>query len=477
MLLRSVSLMMVLNLLKAAVTLLLSFLITRFVPPDEYGLIAFALPFVALLSLLTDLGIASAILREISLTPKQAGSIISLMMALGLLACITLAASAEGIESYSGINGAKKILIGFSLVTGLQVWATAPRALLERIHSYGIVTVVEAISLVLALLSFFGMLHVQPGIFALVLFHIVLQFCRALIFLISARKCFVFVLIPRNISSLVNAGGWIFVSNLLSYASRNFDKLIVGKQMGQVALGMYGFAYQFMTIPLVLLSWPASNVLVSTLTIVGNNTTLRRDVVRAFICITSIIGVPLVTYISLGLEYPLHKFLSHKWEGVSLLISLLTPVGLFQSIAVYASAVLISIGKFKLNFILGLINGTFIPGAMFVSSSYGLIVFVKCYALASIFVSTLMIIFMCRAAALNFKLFFKAILPGVFSGILGILFGYLVNRDLPQDLLAWLLSSTAFVLGVLLGFFICRNEIRVSLNIMKKSRSDIIIES
>jgi O-antigen/teichoic acid export membrane protein len=305
----------------------------------------------------------------------------------------------------------------------------------------------------------------------------VLQFCRAFIFLISARKSFDFVVVPKDIAPLINAGGWIFLSNLLSYAARNFDKLIVGKQIGQVALGMYGFAYQFMTIPLVLLSWPASNVLVSTLTIVGGNVSLRRDVVRAFICITCIIAVPLVTYISLGLEYPIHRFLSSKWSGVNLYISILTPVGLVQSIAVYASAVLISIGRFKVNFFLGLINGTLIPIVMFLSAPYGLVVFVKCYALISIFVSSLMIIFMCKAAALNFKLLFKAILPGMFSGFLGVLVAFAVSRELNLDLLGWLLSSIAFVFGVCLGFFICRHEILFCLAVMKKSRSEIIVET
>jgi len=495
MILRSVSLMTAFNALKAAAALLLSLLITRFVPPGEYGLVAFSMPFVALLSLLTDLGIANAILRERHLAPKQAGATLIVMLVLGVVTGLGLAYAADWIETYSKVTGANAVLLGFSIVTCLQIWSTVPRALLERVHDYGKVSSIEAISLIIALLTFALYLQLNPGILALVLFHIVLQGFRAILFLYSARPIIQFVIVPRGIGSLIHAGGWIFIGNLLSFAARNFDKLIIGKQLGQEALGIYGFAYQFMLIPLTLLAWPASNVLVSTMASAGENQPLKREIIAAFVCITSSLTVPMMTYLSLGLEYPLHRLLSNHWDGVHTYISILSPTGLVQSIAVFATAVLISNGQFKVNFMLSLLNGIFIPGMMFFSVSYGLLFFVKAYAFSSYFVCFVMIFFMCRSANISFKFFVYAIFPGVFATGLGVLLSVLVHRTFnaefyrwlntqnlvgpafDQSFFTWFSGSSCFSLGLVLGLFLCRRKLLSCLQVMKKSRSDILRES
>ena len=265
MIIRSIGMMTFINILKGIISLLLSFYVAKAVSPAEFGLVAFAIPLAALITLLTDLGIANAIVRERSLNKRQSGSAFVLMLAFGLIGGFALAILAMPIQWASGLPGVQDVVIGFSIVACFSVWATCPRALIERELEYKKISAVELIALVIATVVFFLALRGDRGIFALVAFHIAMQCIRSLLFLWYARSLFTWVLIPRGITPLLQTGGWIFGSNLLSYASRNLDRFIIAAYLGAAAVGLYGFAYQFMTVPLVLLAWPASGVLMSSL--------------------------------------------------------------------------------------------------------------------------------------------------------------------------------------------------------------------
>jgi len=78
---------------------------------------------------------------------------------------------------------------------------------------------------------------------------------------------------------------------------------------------------------------------------------------------------------------------------------------------------------------------------------------------------------------------FLSLYPGVFSSALGGVIAYLsydaylAYLEPEIDLLGWLLCSAAYIFGVLLGYILCRREIKFSLSVMKKSRSDILSEA
>src|ERR1700692_3258944 len=143
MILRNMFSMSGLNVLKALAALVVSTTIAGSVPPAQYGLAAFAIPFVAFISLLTDLGLASAIIRDPDLDQSRAGAAVCFLALSGVVGGLLLTATSSWIEYVSALHGLAPLLVGFSAVTALSICATAPRALLERKLVYHKIAAIE----------------------------------------------------------------------------------------------------------------------------------------------------------------------------------------------------------------------------------------------------------------------------------------------------------------------------------------------
>lgn len=454
MIIRSIGMMTAINVCKGVITLLLSFYIAKAVSPAEFGLIAFAIPLAALITLLTDLGIANAVVRERSLSKAQAGSALVLMLTFGLVGGGLLALLAAPIEKISGLPGVLNVVLGFSLVACFSVWATCPRALIERELHYGLISAVELVAMLAGTLGFFLALDGGWGIFALVTFHVILQGIRSLIFLWCSRHLFEWVLIPRGIKQLLQTGGWIFASNLLSYASRNLDRFIISANLGAAAVGLYGFAYQFMTLPLVLLAWPASGVLMSSLSRLNDDDEGKKKVVEGFIALTAAAVFPMMALVAFQLDYPLRALLSATWEGVHSYIALLAPLGALQALAVYGTATFVADGKIKLSFKLSIANGTLIPAGFILSVPYGLMAAVITYICTSLTISGFVVFFMCKSAKISLIELTKLLAPGATAALLVFIVWWIPFSIFDSSTLNWIvsfsISATIAIAGLLL---------------------------
>jgi hypothetical protein len=89
--------------------------------------------------------------------------------------------------------------------------------------------------------------------------------CVPLIFCILARNWLTLSLEWKRCAGIVTFGGWVLLTNLVTFLARNFDNLLIGTVLGAAAVGLYGLSYQFMMIPMIAVTWPASGVLFATL--------------------------------------------------------------------------------------------------------------------------------------------------------------------------------------------------------------------
>ncbi|PZP32066.1 MAG: hypothetical protein DI603_11455 [Roseateles depolymerans] len=462
MILRSIAAMSLLNVAKAAAALLISVAIASRVAPSEFGLVAFSIPLMAFLTLLTDLGLSSAIVRHTALDRQQTGAVVSLLGLAGLGGAALLALSAGALEHALHLPGLTPVLLGFAWITAMSIWATAPRALLERGLAYPRIAAVEAVALLGGLAVFAAVLQLQAGVLALVAYHATLQTLRALLFTRLAWALFELSLRWRRIASLLQVGGWVLANNLLSFAARNADRMLIAPVLGATALGLYGLAYQFMTIPLVLLSWPVSGVLLSALSRLRHDPAGQREVTAAVLTGTATFSLPLMAYLMLLAPQALAQVYAQRWAGLSTLVMLLAPAGMLQSLAVYCSSVLLEAGRHRLNFLLGLLWGGGLTVTFVASVSWGLNALTLSFALVSSAISLLMIVVMCRSAGLGAGRFARCLLPGGVAALAGSAAGLLVQQQFAGSAhggLQALLAGAAFVAAALAACALLRGRL------------------
>jgi O-antigen/teichoic acid export membrane protein len=461
--LKSMGLVSGVNVLKAAVTFLITLVLAGKVSPAEFGLVSFAVPLMAFLTLLTDLGLASAIVRHPTLDRESAGAVLCFLGIAGAVSGLLLAMAAGPVEHAASLPGLTGVLYGFAAVTAASIWAVAPRALLERNLAYTRIVAIEGSAIALALLAFFAAASQGAGVYALVAFHVVLQATRAAALSIASHGLYSANLRMPLVKPLLSVGGWVFGSNLLAFAARNIDRFLIGAVLGSASLGLYGLAYQFMIVPLMLISWPVSGVVLAILSRLPATSAHRAQVISAIVTLTAAVSFPLMALFAFAASYPISTLYGHKWDGLAWVITLLAPIGAIQSIASYAGSVLIAKGWLQKNFAANLIGSLTIVIGFVSSVWFGLIPVVTTYLVTATLASASLIILMCRSEQIRARDFWQWVAPGLAMSLPGIAAAMLTSNGPTVSLTLWLACIACFSLGVIAGLWCFKSRLETAL--------------
>lgn len=99
------------------------------------------------------------------------------------------------------------------------------------------------------------------GVYSLVLQFIVSSLLLAVMYNCSSNLKWQFKVTKDSLSKIKAFSSYQFLFNLLSYFSRNSDKLLIGKYIGLSQLGYYEKSYRLMMLPLQNITFVISPVL------------------------------------------------------------------------------------------------------------------------------------------------------------------------------------------------------------------------
>ncbi len=459
MLLRNIASMGGLNLFRSAIQFLMNIVLAGFISPSEYGLVVFTMPFITFISMLTDLGLSSSIVRHSDLTKQQAGSVISLVLTVGAVSATILALASLTIQSATGLVGLQPIMMAMSGVVVLSIVATPPRALLERQLEYPLIARIEGGAVSISAFVSVGAVFHGAGVWAIVLYNGLMQMLRMVLFLHFARDAFVLNWRWRALAPMLSFGGWVMLANIINFAARNGQNILIGIWLGATQVGLFGLAYQFMLVPLMIIAWPASSVLLATLSRHRNEPGPFESTVCATCAITAALSFPAMGYFVFGLQYPLTTFMSPKWHSIPSIVSWLAPLGAVQAIAAYNGVILMAKGEARLQFWTGMIGSGLTLVVFVVSLPFGLMALVEAYVLTGFFVAAWFLGVAAKRAQLSIRRILASLLPGMSATIAGLV---LVELAVPlhgELLWSWLASSFLYGAVVLSAFVLMRNRL------------------
>jgi O-antigen/teichoic acid export membrane protein len=466
MLLKNVASMSGVNIARAALQFVTNMLVAAFVNPSDFGLVSFAMPFIVLATILTDLGLTSALVQHTTLDRRITGASFTLMLALGVVLTSVLILIAPLVESHTHLVGLAPIMIGMSVSVLFTMSAIVPRAVLERRLEYSRIAIVEGAALLFSwvlgagLIAFAGM-----GIWGLVVYQLTGQAIRASAFAIISRSELVPNLRWNVLRPLISFGGWILATNLINFIARNADNLLIGSYLGAAALGIYGLAFQFMTVPLLMISWPASAILFASISHRARQTNLSSSaaVASALIFITSIVTIPGMLFLTFGAALPFSKLLSAQWSELSVIVAILAPIGAVQSIATYGGAVFLANGESRLQFILTLVHTIALVCTILVSLQFGLRTLVICYGVEMIAYCIFALVLMCKRLKLGASDFAKLMIPSVTGTACGLIAAGMVTRFQIDSWSLWIVGSAVYFLTIGVVYAIFRKRIANSI--------------
>lgn len=233
-----------------AVQMVITMVLARLLTPQEYGVMAVVTVFIGLFSIISNIGIGSAVVQYRELENEDFEALFTFTILLGVVLSILFAVLGIPVSLFYGNEEYVSLMTFAALSVFFQAANMVPNGLLIRNRMFlasGVRLVATsvlggAVAVVLALSGW--------GVYALVV-NTVLQSALNLIWNLAASSIRRLRFTMRGPLRLVGRfASFQFLAQVVQYFARNLDTILIGAVFGSTPLGYYDKAYKLAKYPI-----------------------------------------------------------------------------------------------------------------------------------------------------------------------------------------------------------------------------------
>lgn len=347
--------------------------VARILTPGDYGLVAMATIPIGLARLIEGIGLDAILLQDRSLSKEQLQRLAGAALLLGTVLTVLYLALSAPISLYFQEPQVAAIVSVLSLTFVIDALQILPRALLQRDLQFRTLAWINGLQVAIAAATMVLAAHAGWTYWALVV-NTLVSYGLVTVVLFMCQP--IMPTWPRNIHTLTGSmmSGWhILVSRFAYYGYSSADSTIIGRYLGKEALGIFGFATTFASLPVREVTSLMSGVVPGIFTAVQTN---RQELRRYFFFLTEAVSY-LALPAALGLAITADDFvlltLGDTWSGVITPLRLLCIYMAMFSSQDLLSHVLLWTGRFSTNMWLNILALAVLPVCFYIGATYGLI--------------------------------------------------------------------------------------------------------
>lgn len=406
--------------------------VARILTPADYGLVAMAGVPIGFARLVEDLGLDAVIVQDRTLDDGQLASLAGTVLCLGGILAGVFMLLAVPIAQYFHEPAVTALVMALSLTMILDAIQVVPRALLQRDLEFRTLAWLHGLYVTVAAGVVAAAATLHMGYWALVLNSLIsgaavtVALCLLRPFSLSW---------PRHLRSISRSllSGWrMMVSRATWYAYSSLDSAFIGRYAGKDALGVFGFAMTFASLPITEVSTLVSKVIPGVFSSVQTSPATLR---RYFLLITEAVSY-LTLPMSIGLLLTADDFvrlaLGPKWEAVILPLQILSLYMAANSSQMAISHVLLWTGKFRANMWLNVAGAIFLPACFYIGVKWGVVGVAWAWAIGFPLSVVPAFIVMGRVIDLSLSQYFAALRPAVVGCLVMAAAVLLLRQGLPE---------------------------------------------
>ena len=285
--------------------------LARLLTPKDFGVVAIVTVLIQFFNTLSEAGIGPAIIQKKELQKNEIESIFTFTLIIGLVGCITFFLCSPVIANYYhndsllGISRLLSILILFSsadiVTNGLLL--KQKRFKIISIRTLSIQVITGGISVYTA--------YIGWGMYALVFSalssKILIFFANYALNPLQLKFNF------KCLRKIASYSSYQFATNLLTYFSRNTDKLIIGKYIGLGQLGYYEKSYRLMMLPLSNITYVFTPVMHPIFSELQNEPEKLFDKYVKLLKIISFLSFPITVFLYVNANELVLLFFGDQW--------------------------------------------------------------------------------------------------------------------------------------------------------------------
>ncbi|MDD9207709.1 lipopolysaccharide biosynthesis protein [Georgenia sp. 10Sc9-8] len=319
--------------------------LARLLSPEDFGLIAMVTAVIGIADLIRDFGLSSAAIQAKTLTVPERDNLFWLNSGLGLVCGLIAVAASPLIVGLYGEPRLAAIVPALATVFFVSGLNTQYRAGLSRELRFGALAGADIVSQLIGIAVAVGLAVDGWDYWAIVAQQVVV----AVIALIAnSYNCRWLPGAPNrkvSVRRFMRFGGGLLGTQVISYATKNIDNVLLGAVWGAGALGLYSRAYQLLMMPLNQINAPMTRVALPVLSrIQDDGEQYSRYLQRAQLVACYVTAT--VFAVACVLAEPLTLVLfGEQWLGLAPIFAVLALGGVFRALVQIAYWIYLSKGR------------------------------------------------------------------------------------------------------------------------------------
>lgn len=330
---------------RTALQLVSTVVLARLLAPSDFGLVAMVLAIVGLADLLREFGLSGAIVRLREIDDRLWAGIHRFSLLVGIVAGGLAAVSAPLVAALYGEPRLVGLTLALAPLVLVNSVAMPLQAALQRDLRFGAIAIVEVIAAAAGVLGAIVAAALGAGYWSLVLLPGLAAVVRLELLLVVRRPPLRNPSPWRDLLPVVGTGGSILGVEVLNYAARNLDNVLIGRALGPAVLGVYTRAYALLMLPISQLNGPLARVGLPVLSRLRDDHDAYRRYVRTALLAISYAALP-VFAIAAGVATPLVVvLLGDDWAEAGPIFALLAIAGVAQALGNVSGWLYVSLGR------------------------------------------------------------------------------------------------------------------------------------
>jgi O-antigen/teichoic acid export membrane protein len=290
--------------------------LSRLVLPREFGLANAAVIVIGVSTLFSQIGIGPAIVQRPNLEERHIRTGFTVSLLLGLLLTTLTILFAPLIASFMRMADLTLILQVTAPLFVVQSFFVIPNSILSRNMNFRIQTIIQIASYAIG----YGLVGIilaflKWGVWALVSAQICQALLGSIMTTILQTHSKKLQIDKQAFKDLFYFGGGFTLARIGNYFAGNVDNLVVGRWLGETALGMYSRAFQLIVMPANLFGQVLDTVLFPAMSAVQDSKSRLTSAFRRGVLFITVIVLP-ISVLSIILAPEIIRIvLGKNWEN------------------------------------------------------------------------------------------------------------------------------------------------------------------
>ncbi|MDE5463895.1 lipopolysaccharide biosynthesis protein [Bradyrhizobium sp. CSS354] len=347
-------------------------MISRYVGPVEYGLVALTVGVVSLAGVLVPYGFSEAIVQRTAIDRRHLDSVFWILLVCALLAYLALFASKDLVANLAGSELVSHLLPIVGLKLFCDAAAMVPQAVITRSMSFELLTYRTLLATLVSAVLTISLLFAGYNIWALVIAQLSSSATAMVAAMWGARYRPAWSIDIGSLRSLARYGAFSSGTRAIQALTTQADPAIIGFSLGPAQAGIYAFSRNIFQIMVGVVATPLGVVAHPMFSSIQTELDRIRKGFLTATFLSSAISFPMFVGFAMVADLAVPMIFGPKWIETVLPIRIYCALGLMACIGVIQSSLINSRGFPNWWFYYQLFAGVLTLSILALSSQLGL---------------------------------------------------------------------------------------------------------